>query len=64
MMYVCPRCGADMFCVSTASIPAIISYHCYSCGYLSKPVRENDDRVILPEHLRQPQFPRDKGEEK
>ena len=45
-----------MICVSTASIPPIISYQCYGCGYLSKPVRETGLIEILPEHLRQEQF--------
>ena len=45
-----------MMCVSTASIPPIISYQCYGCGYLSKPVRETELIKILPEHLRQEQF--------
>ena len=56
MSYKCPRCGATMICVSTASIPPIISYQCYGCGYLSKPVRETGLIEILPEHLRQEQF--------
>ena len=46
-----------MVCVSTATIPPIISYQCYGCGYLSKPVRETELMEILPEHLRQAQFP-------
>lgn len=56
MNYKCPRCGATMICVSTASIPPIISYQCYGCGYLSKPVREMELTQILPEHLRQERF--------
>ena len=42
MIYRCPRCGATMVCVSTASIPPIISYQCYGCGYFSKPIRETE----------------------
>lgn len=45
-----------MICVSTASIPPIISYQCYGCGYLSKPVKETELIKILPEYLRQEQF--------
>lgn len=56
MRYKCPRCGAIMMCVSTASIPHIISYQCEGCGYLSKPARETELIKILPEHLRQEQF--------
>lgn len=56
MNYRCPRCGATMICVSTASIPPIISYQCYGCGYFSKPVREMELTQILPEHLQQEQF--------
>ena len=56
MRYRCPRCGATMVCVSTASIPPIITYQCYGCGYLSKPVRETELLEILPEHLRQAQL--------
>ena len=56
MSYKCPRCGATMVCVSTASIPPIISYQCYGCGYLSKPVKETELIELLPEHLRQAQF--------
>ena len=56
MRYKCPRCGATMVCMSTDSIPQIISYQCYGCGYLSKPVRETELLEILPEHLRQAQL--------
>ena len=64
MSYRCPRCGATMVRVSTVSIPSIISYQCYGCGYLSKPVRETELLEILPEHLRQAQFSElRKGEE-
>lgn len=56
MSYACPRCGATMICLSTASIPPIFSYQCHSCGYLSKPVREPELLEVLPKHLRQAQF--------
>lgn len=56
MIYRCPKCGTNMLCVSTDSLPPIIAYQCYGCGYLSKPVREAEIVEILPEHLRQPQF--------
>lgn len=51
--YLCPRCGNLMGCISTASIPPIISYECFSCGYKSKPVKETPDYVTLPQWLRQ-----------
>lgn len=40
MYYLCPKCGAFMTGVSTASIPAITRYQCFSCGYVSKPQKE------------------------
>lgn len=52
-----------MVCVSTTTIPLIISYKCFGCGYLSKPVREMELIEILPEHLRQAQFSDWRGEE-
>lgn len=53
MNYLCPRCRSVMACVATASIPAFISYECFSCGYRSKIVRETDTYPILPEWLRE-----------
>lgn len=53
MNYLCPRCRSAMACVATASIPAFISYECFSCGYRSKTVRETDIYLILPEWLRE-----------
>lgn len=51
MIYLCPRCKGIMQCVSTASIPAITTYHCNTCGYVSKPEKENIDCVTLPPWL-------------
>lgn len=53
MNYLCPRCRNAMMCVATASIPAYITYECFSCGYRSKTVRETDIYPILPECLRE-----------
>lgn len=53
MTYLCPKCNSMMFCISTASIPPIISYVCMACGYSSKPEREMLDYVTLPSWLQQ-----------
>ena len=50
--YKCPKCNSIMICVSTASIPPIITYQCYSCGYTSKPIKEEYNCEILPIELR------------
>lgn len=52
MTYLCPKCKSIMQCVSTASIPPITRYECFSCGYSSKPVRENLNGITLPPWLR------------
>lgn len=52
MTYTCPKCGSPMICVSTASIPAHISYYC-NCGYKSKTVTEPIESVPLPKELRE-----------
>lgn len=49
---LCPKCNSIMICVSTASIPPIITYQCYSCGYTSKPIKEEYNCKILPIELR------------
>jgi len=49
--YLCPRCRGIMTCVSTASIPPIISYQCYSCGYVSKSVKISPSSMTLPQWL-------------
>lgn len=51
--YTCPRCGNQMFAYSTSSIPPIISYNCYVCGYVSKPLQESHIVVELPSNLQQ-----------
>ena len=50
--YLCPDCGSPMVCMSTASIPPIITYECFGCGYRSKPVKEMQSNVTLPPWLR------------
>lgn len=50
-MYLCPKCKSMMYCVSTLSIPAIITYVC-NCGYVSKPIEESLMWEELPENLR------------
>lgn len=50
--YRCPKCNSKMYCISTASIPPIITYQCYCCGYTSKPIKEEYDCEILPIELR------------
>lgn len=51
MQYLCPKCGNFMQTISTASIPAIITYHCFCCGYTSKPERESPLYMTLPKEL-------------
>ena len=49
MNYRCPKCGGVMQALSTASIPAITRYECWSCGYSSKPIKEDVFLADLPE---------------
>ena len=49
--YKCPKCNSLMIGCSTASIPPIITYQCYSCGYTSKPIKEEYYCKILPVEL-------------
>lgn len=51
MNYLCPKCKQIMHCISTASIPPITRYECFSCGYASKPEKERLDYVTLPPWL-------------
>ena len=51
MTYLCPKCKNIMLCESTASIPPIISYVCYNCGYRSKPEKAIPNYVTLPPWL-------------
>ncbi len=51
MEYLCPKCGNFMQIISTASIPAIITYRCFYCGYTSKPKQEDPLYVTLPKEL-------------
>ena len=48
MQYLCPKCRCLMYTVSTASIPAIIMYHCANCGFKSKPLKETVECEYLP----------------
>ena len=40
-----------MNCISTASIPAITYYKCFSCGYESKHEKEHPLYMTLPKEL-------------
>lgn len=51
MQYLCPKCGNFMQTISTASIPAIISYSCFNCGYKSKSEKEQPLYITLPKEL-------------
>lgn len=51
MQYLCPKCGSVMYCISTASIPAITYYMCVSCGYTSKSTKEQPLYMKLPKEL-------------
>ena len=51
MQYLCPRCGWFMNNMSTASIPAITYYKCFSCGYESKGEKEKLLYITLPKEL-------------
>jgi len=62
MTYLCPRCGGTMVCISTASIPPIVSYVCYECGYESKKVSKNIEQKILPEYLWKAQWNKEEEE--
>lgn len=59
MQYLCPKCGHVMECISTVSIPAIIHYKCFNCGYASKCEREQSLCMTLPKEL----WSDDEGEE-
>lgn len=51
MQYLCPKCGNFMQIISTASIPAIVRYVCFNCGYESKPEKEQPLYTTLPKEL-------------
>lgn len=51
MQYLCPKCGNFMICISTASIPAYISYVCMHCEYESKSTKEQPLYMTLPKEL-------------
>ena len=53
MTYLCPKCRGIMCTISTASIPPIISYVCFSCGYKSKPEETlvHEEYATLPPWL-------------
>lgn len=53
LTYLCPKCNNMMVCMSTLGIPPITSYKCWSCGYSSKPIREENYCQVLPEEFRQ-----------
>jgi len=40
MNYLCPKCGSFMQTIVTASIPAMVRYACFNCGYKSKSEKE------------------------
>lgn len=50
--YKCPKCSSIMICVSTTSIPPTSYYLCCSCGYTSKPIKEEYHCEVLPVELR------------
>jgi len=50
--YLCPNCKSPMFEIVKTSIPPIVCYQCFSCGYKSKSVDENCEVGELPEWLR------------
>ena len=37
--------------ISTASFPPIITYHCFNCGFKSKPLKETVECEYLPKEL-------------
>jgi len=51
MQYLCPNCGSFMEVISTASFPPIITYHCFNCGFKSKPLKETVECAYLPMDL-------------
>ena len=51
MQYLCPNCGSFMEVISTASFPPIITYHCFNCGFKSKPLKETVECMYLPKEL-------------
>ena len=48
MQDLCPKCKSLMQCLSTASIPPIVRFECFNCGYVSKPVKEIEYAMELP----------------
>lgn len=50
ILYVCPKCGGNLICISTASIPPIISKQCLNCGWLSNPETDEITRIPCPEN--------------
>ena len=50
--YLCPNCKSSMFELVNTSIPPIVFYQCFNCGYKSKSVNEIWETKELPEWLR------------
>ena len=51
MYYLCPKCGNFMQTISTVSIPAMVYYQCFNCGYKSKLEKEQPLYMILPKEF-------------
>lgn len=52
MTYLCPKCGSYMNTVCITTLPPRASYQCSNCGYTSKPDKEENWAIPLPDELR------------
>lgn len=46
--YLCPKCKHELHAMCIATLPPIHYYECYWCGYRSKEIYEDEQRVVLP----------------
>lgn len=51
MQYLCPKCGNFMQTISIASIPTMVYYRCFACGYKSKSSKEQSLYMTLPKEF-------------
>ena len=52
MTYLCPKCGSYMNTICITTLPPRASYRCSNCGYTSKPDKEENWAIPLPDELR------------
>ena len=49
--YLCPRCHATMTYTTAISVRTTSRYECNQCGYKSRIIGQDDDRIVLPDEF-------------